>query len=127
MPEHGKGSHRNNFKVSGINDEDVGGRHNNPEQPKDLPGLFKHVYHLYVIRVKNRQSFMDYMDAKGIKTLIHYPYPIHLQEAYTGLGFESGSLPVTEKLASEIVSLPIYPELKDSEVDYIIETVLKFF
>ena len=114
------------FRISGAREDD-GAKHNNPEQPKDLPGLFKHVYHLYVIRIKNRQNFMDYMDANGIKTLIHYPYPIHLQEAYTGLGFESGNLPVTEKLASEIVSLPIYPELKDSEIDYIIETVLKFF
>jgi dTDP-4-amino-4,6-dideoxygalactose transaminase len=70
---------------------------------------------------------MDYMDTKGIKTLIHYPYPIHLQKAYSGLGFERGSLPVTEKLASEIVSLPIYPELKDSEVNHIIETVVNFF
>jgi dTDP-4-amino-4,6-dideoxygalactose transaminase len=99
----------------------------NKDLAKGLSGIFKHIYHLYVIRVKNRQDFMDHMDTKGIKTLIHYPYPIHLQKAYTGLGFESGSLPVTEKLASEIVSLPIYPELKDSEVDYIIETVLEFF
>jgi dTDP-4-amino-4,6-dideoxygalactose transaminase len=99
----------------------------NKDLADGLPGPLKHAYHLYVIRVKNRQDFMDYMDTKGIKTLIHYPYPIHLQKAYTGLGFESGSLPVTEKLASEIVSLPIYPELKDSEADYIIETALKFF
>jgi dTDP-4-amino-4,6-dideoxygalactose transaminase len=91
------------------------------------PGFFKHVYHLYVIRVKDRQDFMDYMEKNGVKTLIHYPYPIHLQKAYAGLGFETGSLPVAEKLAPEIVSLPIYPELKDSEVDYIIKTVLKFF
>jgi dTDP-4-amino-4,6-dideoxygalactose transaminase len=93
----------------------------------DLPDFFKHIYHLYVVRIKNRQDFMDYMDTKGIKTLIHYPYPIHLQKAYSGLGFERGSLPVTEKLASEIVSLPIYPELKDSEVNHIIETVVNFF
>jgi dTDP-4-amino-4,6-dideoxygalactose transaminase len=91
------------------------------------PGLFKHAYHLYVIRVKNRQDFMDHMEKNGVKTLIHYPYPIHLQKAYTHLGFESGSLPVTEELAPEIVSLPIYPELKENEVEYIIKTVVNFF
>jgi dTDP-4-amino-4,6-dideoxygalactose transaminase len=98
----------------------------NRDSATGLPGLYKHAYHLYVIRVKNRQDFMDHMDKNGVKTLIHYPYPIHLQKAYTGLGFKSGSLPVTEELAPEIVSLPIYPELKDNEVEYIIETVLNF-
>lgn len=102
-------------------------KYDSPVYLNGLAGLFKHVYHLYVIRVKDRQDFMDYMEAGGIKTLIHYPYPVHLQQAYIKLGFGAGSLPVTEKLASEIVSLPIYPELKDSEVDYIIETILGYF
>lgn len=126
MPGYKKDSRDDDFKTSGIR-EDGGGKHNNPVRPKDLPGLLRNVYHLYVIRVKNRECFMDHMDANGIKTLIHYPFPIHLQEAYNGLGYKEGSLPITEKLASEIVSLPIYPELKEDEVDYTIESVLKFF
>jgi len=89
----------------------------------------RHVYHLYVIRVKNREKFMDYLEENGIKTLIHYPFPIHLQEAYinAGIGSGPGSLPVTEKVAKEIVSLPIYPELNDEEILYISDVVLKFF
>lgn len=95
-----------------------------------LPAVDKgcrHVYHLYVIRVKNRDRFMDYLEEKGIKTLIHYPCPIHLQEAYkkAGIGLGPGSLPVTEKVSKEIVSLPIYPELYDEEVSYISEVIIE--
>jgi len=96
-----------------------------PSHQKD----FRHVYHLYVVRVKNRDRFMDFLDEKKVRTLIHYPYPVHLQDAYinAGIGNGSGSLPVTEKAAEEIVSLPIYPELTDEEVKYIIKTVIEFF
>jgi len=89
----------------------------------------RHVYHLYVVRVKNRDRFMGRLEEKGVKTLIHYPYPIHLQDAYknAGIGNGPGSLPITEKIAEEIVSLPIYPELTDEEVKYIIKTVIEFF
>ncbi len=86
-----------------------------------------HVFHLYVIRVKNRKKFMDYLDINGISTLIHYPVPIHLQPSYKELKIEEGSLPVTEKVSKEIVSIPIYPELEDKEIDCIIERVREYF
>ena len=83
-----------------------------------------HVYHLYVLRVKHRDRFQAALKEWGIETLIHYPVPIHLQPAYSECFSQRSRLTVTEALASEIVSLPLYPELTDGEVDYIIEAVL---
>ncbi|MEE9542661.1 MAG: DegT/DnrJ/EryC1/StrS family aminotransferase, partial [Thermodesulfobacteriota bacterium] len=77
----------------------------------------KAVYHLYVIRHPERDSLQSYLTKKGVSTLIHYPIPIHLQEAYSGLGLAPGSFPVAEKAAEEILSLPIYPELTEAEVE----------
>jgi dTDP-4-amino-4,6-dideoxygalactose transaminase len=68
-------------------------------------------YHLYVIKVRNRDEFRDYMSEAHISTGIHYPIPLHLQKAYESLGYAQGSFPVTEKTASEVVSLPMYPQL----------------
>jgi len=85
-----------------------------------------HVYHLYVIRIKNRNDFMSYLSAHGITTLIHYPVPVHLQKAYSMLNYKKGSLPFTEKVCSRILSLPIFPELREDEMDYIINSVLSF-
>ena len=86
----------------------------------------RHVYHLYVIRVKNRHDFIDYLAGQGISTLIHYPIPVHLQEAYRWLNYNEGSLPVTEMVCSQIVSLPIFPELKEDEIEYIVKKTLAF-
>ena len=85
-----------------------------------------HVYHLYIIRFKNRDSLRKYLDSKGIKTQIHYPIPCHLQESYYELGYVEGDFPVTENISKEILSLPIYPELKDDEVDYISDMIMNF-
>lgn len=83
------------------------------------------IYHLYVIRVGRRTEFQQLMGEKGVQTLIHYPIPVHLQESYSECREQSKFLAVTEKLADEIVSLPVYPELSDEEVDYIIKAVLE--
>jgi dTDP-4-amino-4,6-dideoxygalactose transaminase len=82
----------------------------------------KHVYHLYVVRVKRRTELQQYLHNKGIQTLIHYPIPVHLQEAYK----TTDKLPVTEKICGEILSLPIYPWLKESEVKQISESLTQF-
>ena len=83
----------------------------------------KHVYHLYVIRDKRRNELQQYLLNQGIQTLIHYPIPIHLQEAYK----TNDKLPVTEKICGEILSLPIYPWLKESEVEQISESITQFY
>jgi dTDP-4-amino-4,6-dideoxygalactose transaminase len=86
-----------------------------------------YAYYLYVIRIKNRKYFMEYLDRNGIKSLIHYPIPIHLQEAYKKLNYPIGSLPVTERVSKEIVSIPIYPELEEKEINYIIAKIINYF
>ena len=82
-----------------------------------------HVYHLYVVRVGNRESFMQQLHARGIGCAIHYPVPIHLQQAYTSLGLKRGSFPITERCSDEIVSLPMFPELTSEQVSSVCEAV----
>ena len=76
----------------------------------------KHVYHIYAIRVKNRDVLIAALAAKDIHCGIHYPIPLHLQEAYKSLGYKNGAFPVAEKAAAEFVSLPMYPELTGEQI-----------
>jgi dTDP-4-amino-4,6-dideoxygalactose transaminase len=76
----------------------------------------EHVFHLYVIQVDDRQAVQDDMSARGISTGIHYPVPIHLQEAYRAQGAAPGSFPVTEGAAKRVLSLPMYPEMTEHDV-----------
>lgn len=76
-----------------------------------------HVYHLYVIRVRERDQLMVALAEKGISCGIHYPIPVHLQDAYKALGLRSGSFPVAERCAQEILSLPMFPELTAQQVE----------
>ena len=89
-------------------------------------GYGRHAYHLYVIRVKNRMAFQIFLQQNGIETAIHYPIPVHLQEAYIDLGKKRGDFPVAENLAEQIVSLPIYPELTNEEINYVCQIVNEF-
>jgi len=94
-------------------------------KPVEMPWA-KHVYHLYVIRTTERDRLKEWLESKGIGTGMHYPVPVHLQEAWRQYGGEEYSLPVTEKITKEILSLPMYPELSEEEVDYICECVGEF-
>ena len=85
-----------------------------------------HVYHLYVIRTKKRDQLKEFLTKKGISVGIHYPLPIHLQPAYKDLGYKKGDFPVTEKYANEILSLPMYPELKDEQIRFIVKQIKTF-
>ncbi|MBY0359310.1 MAG: DegT/DnrJ/EryC1/StrS family aminotransferase [Candidatus Obscuribacterales bacterium] len=85
-----------------------------------------HVYHLYVIQNNDREGLQKYLADQGIGTLIHYPVPAHLQKAYSYRGYKAGDLPVTEEMTQRILSLPMYPELTDAQVDYVIEQVRNF-
>jgi dTDP-4-amino-4,6-dideoxygalactose transaminase len=82
-----------------------------------------HVYHLYVVRVAARDAVQEALATAGIGTLIHYPLPAHLQPAYAYLGLGRGALPITERLAGEILSLPLYPELPLEQVDEVAATL----
>lgn len=86
--------------------------------PKEMD-YGKHIYHLYVVRVQDRNGFQNYLKENGVGTGIHYPKPLHLQKAYSYLGYKEGDFPVSEKCASEIVSLPMFPELTRQEIEYV--------
>jgi dTDP-4-amino-4,6-dideoxygalactose transaminase len=81
------------------------------------------VWHLYVVRSPERERLQSHLTACGISTGIHYPVPIHLQEAYQELDYRNGDFPVTERYASEILSLPMYPELTQSEIERVAESI----
>jgi dTDP-4-amino-4,6-dideoxygalactose transaminase len=78
------------------------------------------VFHLYVIRAKNRDGIIAEMGKRGVSCLIHYPKPIHLQKAYDFLGLKPGSFPVTESTSADLLSLPMYPELTDQQIDHVV-------
>ena len=86
----------------------------------------RHVYHLYVIRSGRRNDLQRHLAHEGVGSLIHYPVPVHLQEAYRDLGLQRGDLPETERAAEEILSLPLYPELADEAIAQVAEAVNRF-
>lgn len=85
-----------------------------------------HVYHQFVIRCKERDELIAYLDEKEIGTIIHYPIPPHLAEAYRYLGFKEGDFPMTERLAKEVLSIPMYNGMTEEEQTYIIDTINGF-
>jgi dTDP-4-amino-4,6-dideoxygalactose transaminase len=84
-----------------------------------------HVYHIYAVRVKKRDEVLQRMGARGVNCGIHYPVPIHLQKAYHFLGLRPGSFPVAEQCAREFLSLPMYPELRPDQIEFVVETLKK--
>lgn len=90
--------------------------------PLEMAGRF-HVYHLFVIQCEHRDSVQNYCREHGLQTLIHYPIPLHLQKAYAFFGYRHGDFPVCETFASQILSLPIYPELTEMEISEVISIV----
>lgn len=86
-----------------------------------------HVYHLYVIRTKYRDKLMEYLKSKNIGCAVQYGIPLHLQPAYKGLFETVGKLDNSEKISKEVLSLPIYPGLREDQVGYIVDTIKKFF
>jgi dTDP-4-amino-4,6-dideoxygalactose transaminase len=90
-----------------------------------LPPDGEHNFHLFVVRVDDRDAVKHHLQQNGIQTGIHYPVPLHLTDAYQALGHpKAGSFPVTERLAGEILSLPMYPELKEEQIDYVVQNLL---
>jgi len=87
--------------------------------PKEAPQR-RHVYHLYAVRVNQRDRLLQAMGERGIGCGIHYPVPVHLQEAYRFLGYHAGSLPVSERCANEFLSLPMFPELTAEQVESVV-------
>ena len=87
----------------------------------------RHVYYLFVIRSRQRDSLQAFLREKGIETLIHYPVPIHLQNAFRELRYRRGDLPVTERYSREVLSLPLFSELTHEEMEEVVKTIRAFF
>lgn len=104
-------------------------------QLKNIPGIITpklaenatSVYHLYVIRTDKRDELQQYLNENGIGTLIHYPLPPHLQEAYKDLNFKKGDFPLAEQIAETCLSLPMYPGLTQEEITQVCTTIKAFF
>jgi dTDP-4-amino-4,6-dideoxygalactose transaminase len=93
-----------------------------PSQPEGV----SHVYHRYVIRYTYRDGLKAYLDKHGVRTLVHYPVPVHLQPAYGDLGYSPGDLPATEAAASQVLSIPLYPEMSTDMVERVSQIALKY-
>jgi dTDP-4-amino-4,6-dideoxygalactose transaminase len=90
--------------------------------PHEAPDS-RHVYHVYAVRCSERDEAMWYLKEQGVGCAIHYPVPIHLQKAYSGLGYGKGSFPISERLAREFISLPMFPELTDTQIRVVASTL----
>jgi len=88
-----------------------------------------HVFNQYTCRIEKgrRDEFKSYLQEKGIPSMVYYPIPVHLQQAYKVYGYQEGDFPIAERLCKEVISLPIHTEMKDEVQDYIIENVVNFF
>ena len=79
----------------------------------------RHVYHVYAVRVQERDAVLRHLQEKGVGCAVHYPVPVHLQEAGRNLGYTKGAFPIAEKLADEFLSLPMFPELTEEQIEYV--------
>jgi len=93
--------------------------------PPYEPSWSKAVYHLYVVRVENREALMDHLKKAGIGTGIHYPIPLHLQKAYAPLNYHKKDFPITEKIAAQILSLPMFPQLTAGQQARVVEEIVR--
>jgi dTDP-4-amino-4,6-dideoxygalactose transaminase len=101
------------------------GTHNTILTPCE-PSWSKAVYHLYIIRTKKRDELQKFLAENGINTGLHYPIPLHLQAAYKDLNLRNGNYPITEKVAQEILSLPMFPDLTEEQIKYVSEKIKEF-
>jgi dTDP-4-amino-4,6-dideoxygalactose transaminase len=93
--------------------------------PNEADGC-RHVYHLYVILVDDREGLQKYLNEKGVGTGLHYPVPLHLQKAYSYQGYKEGDFPVTESVAKRLLSLPMFPELTRAQIEYVADCIKQF-
>jgi dTDP-4-amino-4,6-dideoxygalactose transaminase len=94
---------------------------------RDSGAEYFHTYHQYVVRAKERDKLMKFLEEKGVSTAIYYPLPLHLQKCFSYLGYREGDFPVAEKASREVLALPIYPELTADQQDYIASSLIEFY
>jgi dTDP-4-amino-4,6-dideoxygalactose transaminase len=91
------------------------------------PESYTHVYNQFSIRVKKRDALRNHLQRCGVPTEIYYPYPLHLEPAYTFLGHREGDMPVSEAACREVISLPIYPELTAEQLEIVVSAIAAFY
>ena len=91
-----------------------------PSRPSNL------VFHLFVIQCERRDQLQKFLGDRGIQTGVHYPIPIHQHEAFASWGYPKGTCPIAEELATRILSLPMFPEITDEQVDTVVNAIKKF-
>lgn len=96
------------------------------QTPVEKEGNY-HVFHQYTLRVPQRDELQQYLNEQGIATMIYYPLPLHIQPVFNHLGYKEGDFPEVEKASKEALSLPMYPELKQEDQDYVIEKIVEFY
>ena len=97
--------------------------------PVSVPAVIaeRHIFNQYVVRVQQRDELQEWLRKEGVGTEVYYPVPMHLQECFAYLGYHAGAFPETERAAKETLALPIYPELKQSQSNFVVECISKFF
>jgi dTDP-4-amino-4,6-dideoxygalactose transaminase len=110
---------------AGLYDKLLAGAGNAIETPKEALHA-RHIYHIYALRLDSRDSLKKFLEDGGVAAGIHYPIPVHLQRAYAGLGYKKGDFPVTEECSGRLLSLPMFPELKREEIEFVAEKINGF-
>jgi dTDP-4-amino-4,6-dideoxygalactose transaminase len=98
-----------------------------PVRPPVTDPANEHIYNQYTIRAPRRDALQAHLKEAGIGSAIYYPLPLHLQPCFAYLGYQAGSMPVSEQAAREVLSLPVYPELSGGQQEAVIDTVNRFF
>jgi len=96
------------------------------QTPVEVEGNY-HVFHQYTIRVEKRDELQAFLKEQGVATMIYYPLPLHVQPVFQNLGYKEGDLPLAEKAAKEALSLPMFPELKQEQQEYVVAKIAEFF
>ena len=94
-----------------------------PEEPAGA----KHTYHQFTIRAPRRDALQAHLKSRGIATRVYYPIPLHLQPAFAQLGHGAGSFPVAERLANEVISLPLFPAITEEQIERVVSAVRSFY
>jgi dTDP-4-amino-4,6-dideoxygalactose transaminase len=96
------------------------------ETPKEYANV-RHVYNQYTVKTKNRNKLQEHLKTKGIGAMIYYPLALHLQNVYKNLGYKKGALPNCEKVQDEVLSLPIFPELTETQITEVAGAIKEFY
>ena len=96
------------------------------QTPPVLPG-YRHIYNQYVIRARDRDALRQHLAGAGVGTEIYYPLPLHVQQCFAYLGGKPGDYPESERAAAETLALPIYPELAETQLQYVVDSIAAYY